>query len=86
MIGFDGETDADFMETVELICRYKLRYILASKYMHAEVSDLIRSDVVTEDDKQKRILLLAERVRQYGGIINYDGSELSKDRWNRLSN
>ena len=86
LVGFDGENDADFEQTVSFIREYKPRYVLASKYMYATYEkDIKRFEVVSDHDKEKRVLYLASCVRDYGGIINYDGSPLSVDRWNRLN-
>lgn len=87
LVGFDGESSEDFVETVDFICRYRFRYILASKYMYAEAGheNEQRVGVVSEAEKQARIAYLERRVKDYGAILNYDGNELNTDRWNRLS-
>ena len=87
IVGFDGETKEEFEETVQFLEEFKPRYILASKYMYAGSSQaaLRREEIVSEDEKQRRIIYLAEKVQGYGAIVNYEGSELGKDRWRRLN-
>lgn len=81
LVGFDGESYNDFVETVDFLCQHRFRYILASKYMYAEAGHRgeHRTDIVSEEEKQARIAYLENRVKAYGAILNYDGSELSTD-------
>lgn len=87
LCGFDGETAEDFEETVRFLCRWQPRYLLISKYMYAKPgeSEQNRKDAVSEEEKIRRALYLAEKAQTYGAIVNYEGSELGKDRWNRLN-
>lgn len=79
LVGFDGESYSDFVETVDFLSQHRFRYILASKYMYAAAGHRgeHRTGIVSEEEKQVRIAYLKKQVKSYGAILNYDGSELS---------
>ncbi len=87
LVGFHGETENNFMETVNFICRHKPKYVLASCFMETPEGSIgfQPEERVMQAEKERRITLLAERFVEAGIIVNCDGSELSKKRWNVLS-
>ena len=85
IIGFPGETDKDFYETLDFLIDYKPRYVLASKYMEAKNAPSAKLPNKIDDVIAMKRLTETDKVMKDSGIIcNIDGSELSKQRLNRL--
>lgn len=85
IVGFPGETEDDFEETLDLLLQYKPQYVLASKYMESQNAPSAKLPDKVDDQKAFERLRRAEtHLNGVGIICNYDGSELSKDRIKRL--
>jgi len=85
IIGFPGETEADFEETVDLIKQWRPKYLLASKYMEAiNAPSANLSNKVDELVTINRLNIINKLCQQIGIICNIDGSELSKERLQRM--
>ena len=84
-MGFPGEREDDFEETLNLLLRYRPQYVLASKYMEpAQAPSSILSDKVKDRVAFERLRKTEERLVQAGIICNCDGSQLSKSRLERI--
>lgn len=81
--GFDGETEAEFRETVDFICEQKMRYVLASAYM--DMSHGQAGQSVTAEQKTERLIYAQERCREAGIIINCDNGTVAADRLQRVT-
>jgi tRNA A37 methylthiotransferase MiaB len=86
LIGFPGETDEDFNETVDFLLYYKPSYVLASSFMEmplmpaAKLQEKISVQVVKE-----RLVKLSQQLATRGIICNTDGSQLMLDRLRKLN-
>lgn len=87
LVGFDGETRDEFLETLDFIVGNKVRYVLASKYMDM-MGDVTGRAIppIAEDEKEERIQLAYKTCTDVGIIINCDDSNLNKDRMRRIVN
>lgn len=87
LIGFPGETDSDFEETVRFIVRRGPKYVLASGFMETDSMPASRlPDKVGAEERGARLRRLSERMRAEGIICNTDDSALIRDRFRRLNN
>lgn len=78
--GFPGETDEQFKETVDFICKYKPKYVLISGFM--EAANIPASKFpgrVPDEVKKERVLDAHRRISEMGIICNYDFCEFSKE-------
>ena len=72
IIGFPGETDQDFMDTMDLIQEIGFDHSFSFIYSQrpgTPASDL--EDVLSEDDKKQRLAILQRRIKQHA----YDYSQ-----------
>lgn len=86
IIGFPGETEEDFEETMRFILRHRPKYVLVSSFMESpsmEASAL--PDKVDPETRKRRIGEAARRIKAAGIICNTDDSELSLDRCRRIN-
>jgi tRNA A37 methylthiotransferase MiaB len=87
IIGFPGETDEDLKETLDFILEYRPRYVLASKYMGSGNAPSAKLPGKVDDvTALKRLNIAAKILKEAGIICNSDGSELSKQRLQRMFN
>jgi len=87
IVGFPGETDKDFEETINCIVTYKPKHVLASKYMEAmEMPSFLLSNKVDEAVVQNSIQRFLTSMQQYDIICNVEGGDIMKSRLCRLNN
>lgn len=85
IVGFPGEIENDFEQTMELLLSYRPRYVLASKYMESRSAPSAKLGDNVPDKIAFERLQKAENLLSEAGIIcNCDGSELSRSRLRRL--
>ncbi len=81
IVGFPGETEDDFQQTIDLLIKYSPQYVLASKYMESKSApSAVLKDKVDDGVALERLWRAKEHMEEKGIICNYDGSELSKNR------
>lgn len=86
IIGFPGETEADYEETIQSILRYKPKYVLASNYM--EVPRMASSrlpDKVDWGTISRLARNTVERMKAADILCNSDESDLMESRFRRIS-
>lgn len=86
IVGFPGETENDFKETINFLLRYKPRYVLLSMYFESPSTRAAAlSDKVPKKIIKKRIIEASQSFEKSGIICNYEGGEIGTDRLNRLN-
>jgi tRNA A37 methylthiotransferase MiaB len=86
IIGFNGETEDDFEETMRFLLHYRPRYVLASRYMEvprmpsSKLPDKIPDDVIIS-----RMRRFEAVMRDNNVICNIDESERMKERFQKLN-
>ena len=86
IIGFPGETEEDFLETVEFMRLYKPRYALISKYCDLEfipshkLPNKVNDTIILE-----RIEILSNELNKLGIIHSIDGGDFMEDRFKRIN-
>jgi len=86
IIGFNGETEEDFQETIRFLLKYRPRYALASSYM--EVPQMPSAKIpgrVTNDTIMGRMRRFKKIMQQHHIICNSDGSDRMKERFKKLN-
>ena len=65
IVGFPGETDDDFIETMNLLAEVEYDCVFAFKYSaRPNTPSLVMIDTVPEEEKAKRLQVLLERQRE----------------------
>ncbi len=86
IVGFPGESDADFEATLDLLRRYRPRYALVSKYYDAPTAPSFnlgsKVDAVLMSARLKRI---EAELKDAGIIHNIDGASFMQDRLARIN-
>jgi MiaB/RimO family radical SAM methylthiotransferase len=86
IVGFPGETEDAFKETVRFILRHRPKYILASGFMESEGMAASKlPDKVDDITKSLRLLDIEKQAKAAGIICNTDSSELGSERLRRLN-
>lgn len=86
IVGFPGETEEDFLETVSVVLRYRLKYVLLSMFFEATNAPAARLPAKVSGDVMLHRVERARRAFQEAGIIcNWEGSELFRERLERLN-
>lgn len=86
IIGFPGETEDDFDESIRFILQYKPKYVLTSRYMETpEMPSAVLPDKVDLETATLRSREAVRRIKAAGIICNSDDSDLAKDRLQRIN-
>lgn len=86
IVGFPGETDDDFRQTVSLLLDIGPRYVLLSRYLESpRAPSAGLPDKVGGAEAQRRMEEAGRRFIEAGIICNWEGSELVKDRLRRMN-
>jgi MiaB/RimO family radical SAM methylthiotransferase len=86
IIGFPGETEEDFQETIKFILSHKPKYVLTSSYMESPCAPSSKlPNKVNEETINRRVEEIARHLKNAGIICNTEGSELACARLNRLN-
>ena len=84
IVGFPGETEDDFKESVEFGLKYHPNYILINSFM--EQPNMPASYLpakVSEDTKRRRLLEAEKMFRDAGIICNSNEGSLAKERFRK---
>jgi len=86
IIGFPGETERNYEETIEFILRYRPKYVLLSGFMESPgMAAWELPDKVSKEIRLRRLKDAKARIKSAHIICNSDNSELSIDRFCRLN-
>lgn len=86
IVGFPGETEADFEATMEFLMRYRPRYVLLSRYMETEAMEAFGlADKIPSETQQRRLESAEARLAPLGVFCSTDGGAWSTDRQRRMS-
>jgi len=86
IVGFPGETEPDFDETVQFVLDYRLKYVLLSRFLEspnapaAAFPGKVPAHVV-----ERRVMQAQQCFRDAGIICNWEGSDLGRERLRRLN-
>ena len=86
IIGFPGENDADFEESIDFIIKHKPKHVLTSRYMDLKIlpayklPNKIAPEIITH-----RLKLFEKRMKSTGIICNSDESDIIQDRFERIN-
>ncbi len=86
IIGFPGETEYDYEETIQFILKHRPKYVLCSGFMESRA--MIAYKLPNKVDikiKQQRLEDAEKRIKSAGIICNTDDSDLSLERFRRLN-
>ena len=87
IIGFPGETEATFKDTVDLILEYLPQYILLSAYMDFErLPSYSLPDKVPDDIKKNRLNQASDLFVSKGIYCSTDGGGMTDERRHRMNN
>lgn len=64
IVGFPGETEADFADTMDLIERIRFEQLYSFKYSPRPYTPATRKMQVSEEDKQQRLAILQDRQKE----------------------
>lgn len=86
IIGFPGETESSFQETLDLVLQYKPKYILLSAYMDFErLPSYTLADKVDQKTKLERLQRASELFISNGIYCSTDGGSMTNERRRRLN-
>ena len=86
IVGFPGETDEDFVETLDFLKKYKPTYALVSKYYDPPGAPSSKmSDKIDDHTINRRLELIERTMREIGMVYNIDGSSFYKERFSRIN-
>jgi threonylcarbamoyladenosine tRNA methylthiotransferase MtaB len=81
IVGFPGETEDDFNETINFILHYHPKYVLINKYMESSgAASASYSDVVSDKIAIARISKAEDCFNEAGIICNSEKGELIQNR------
>jgi tRNA-2-methylthio-N6-dimethylallyladenosine synthase len=71
IVGFPGETEADFEETLSLVDEVQYDSMFSFKYSpRPNTPSLAMKDTIAEEEKSRRLAMLQEKQREIQGIRN----------------
>lgn len=86
IIGFPGETESDFMETIGFLRKYRPRYALVSKYYDAPSAPSSKMDnKIDGSTMNKRLELIENEMKEIGMVYNIDGAGFMQDKLSRIN-
>ncbi|MDD5473262.1 MAG: radical SAM protein [Candidatus Methanoperedens sp.] len=86
IVGFPGETDEDYEETIQFVLHIHPKYVLVSGFMESPAMPAYKlPDKVDSETKYKRLRDAEARIKAAGIICNIDDSELSATRFHTLN-
>lgn len=87
IIGFPGETESSFQETLDIVLKYKPKYILLSAYMDFErLPSYTLPDKVDQEVKLERLHRASELFISNGIYCSTDGGSMTNERRRRMNN
>jgi tRNA A37 methylthiotransferase MiaB len=87
IVGFPGETDRDFMETVNFLRKYKPAYALVSKYYDAPGAPASNMEnKIDNDTMNRRLKIIEDEMKNTGIVYNIDGADFMQNRFSRINN
>jgi threonylcarbamoyladenosine tRNA methylthiotransferase CDKAL1 len=82
--GFPSETEDEFNESIELICKFKPKYVLVSGFMKTDGMPAAQmTGQIDFEVKKNRVIRAYEEIINKGIICNYDMCDLSKNRFEK---
>ncbi|MHB8130901.1 MAG: radical SAM protein [Mobilitalea sp.] len=86
IVGFPGETDEDFMETIDFLRQYKPAYALVSKYYDAPTALSYKMKNKIDDETiNRRLKLIESAMKELQMVYNIDGAGFMQDRLRRIN-
>ena len=86
IVGFPGEEEEDFEETIRFILKHRPRYVLASQYMESPTMPSAKLPCkVDPGTKSRRARDAVRQLTHVGILCNADESELSVARFRKLN-
>ena len=86
IVGFPGETEADFHMTLEFLKQYRPTYALVSKYYDTPgVASSKMDGKIDKGTMARRLKLIAKEMRGAKMAYNIDGAGLMRDRLRRIN-
>ena len=86
IIGFPGETDNFFQETIDFLVHYRTAYVLASCFFCIPDAPAAAFDnQISEQVKQERQIVATKMLGEAGIIHNLENSTIAQDRLDRMN-
>lgn len=86
IVGFPGETDSDFMGTVNFLRKYKPAYALVSKYYDAPGAPASNMEnKIDNDTMNERLKIIEDAMKNAGIVYNIDGADFMQNRFSRIN-
>jgi tRNA A37 methylthiotransferase MiaB len=86
IVGFPGETESDFMETVGFLRKYKPTYALVSKYYDSPSAPSSKlTNKIDDETVNERLTIIEKEMKDSGIVYNIDGASFMQDRLSRIN-
>ncbi len=87
IVGFPGETDEEFEESVEFAVKHRIKYLLVNGFMESPGMPAAKlPGKISTETKWKRLQYAERRFKKAGIISNCDYSSLAGERFRRMNN